>query len=114
MVGFLRPGHIYLLPSSLAPSLLPPILPPSSSLPFSLSSFVVGRLDTFDALIERNQIKLRKILESDKGDHVEAVLKVKHLYRSCMNTTAINDVGAAPLIGILDMIGEGVWVYRCV
>ena len=79
-----------------------------------------ARYSTFDQLAGRNQIALKKILESDEDSNVSAVMKVKDLYRSCVNTGAINAEGAMPLMELINSTGketrrrkEGINVVEC-
>ena len=65
-----------------------------------------ARYSTFDQLTGHNQIALKKILESDEDSNVSAVVKVKDLYRSCVNTAAINAQGATPLLEVINSTGE--------
>ena len=65
-----------------------------------------ARYSTFDQLGGRNQIALKKILESDEDSNVSAVVKVKDLYRSCINTGAINAQGATPLLEVINSTGK--------
>ena len=58
-------------------------------------------------LSENNTQELRMILENDTvgSAEVEAVLKVKQLYRLCMDTEAIDAAGAQPLLDLINRTG---------
>ncbi len=64
-----------------------------------------GRYSAFNQLNDRNQIYLRKILESSEDSGVEAVEKVKTLYTSCQDTDTIDSRGADPLLDVLKETG---------
>ena len=48
---------------------------------------------------------LRKILEAGDDGGVTAVRKAIDLYSSCINTAQIDEIGAAPLITLLNAAG---------
>ena len=54
----------------------------------------------------KNTQELKRVLENDAvGEEVEAVSKVKQLYRLCMDTEAIDAAGAQPLLDLINWTG---------
>ena len=94
-------------PSHPVPTSSPPLLsrPLPLPLPFPPSTGF-GRFSTFDELNTRNQIALKRILDDKKDDDVEAVRKVKALYTSCMDTDTIDNLGAQPLLDLINATGK--------
>ena len=106
----------------------PPPPPPPHLHTYTLQTYTpiqgYARYSTFDQLDVRNQIALKKILEGDDDSDVSAVMKVKSLYKSCIDTASVNAQGASPLLDLINVTGErvrgeGVWVcggrgYVCV
>lgn len=63
------------------------------------------RYSTFDQLGDRNTIGLKKILDSGRDDGVEAVTKVIDFYQSCLDLTTIENMGADPLLELINRTG---------
>ncbi|KAL5491618.1 hypothetical protein EMCRGX_G016936 [Ephydatia muelleri] len=61
--------------------------------------------DALDTLNDANVIALQKILEGSEDGGVEAVSKLKALYRSCMDLTTISSLGSAPLLQLISDVG---------
>ena len=80
---------------------------PSLQMLFHLWVYFTGnvRFDALDTLMEANEIALQKILESSEDGGVEAVGKLKSLYRSCMDLTTINSLGSAPIVQLISSVG---------
>ena len=55
--------------------------------------------------VDQINVFLRKILESGADGGVTAVRKVMDLYSSCINTARIDQLGAEPLIKLLNATG---------
>ena len=66
------------------------------------------RYGALDTLMDANEIALQKILEGSEDGGVEAVSKLKALYRSCMDITSINKLGSAPLLQLILDVGTSV------
>ena len=62
--------------------------------------------DALDTLNDANVIALQKILEGSEDGGVEAVSKLKALYRSCMDLTTISSLGSAPLLQLISDLGR--------
>ena len=63
------------------------------------------RYDALDTLNDANVIALQKVLEGSEDGGVEAVSKLKALYRSCMDLTTISSLGSAPLLQLISDVG---------
>lgn len=63
-------------------------------------------LASFSILRDTVQVKLKQVLEEDisEGD-IEAIVKAKNLYGSCMNTTNLEAVGISVSLSLLREIG---------
>ncbi|XP_043926449.1 neprilysin [Protopterus annectens] len=65
-----------------------------------------ARYSTFDILREELEVVLRGVLEKPDSSDIAALKKVKTLYRSCVNETAIESKGGMPLINELQAMFE--------
>ncbi len=61
-------------------------------------------------LKNRNYIAIKKILESGRVYGAEAVRKAFAMYKSCMDTSAIQMAGITPLYNLINKSGEFSWV----
>ena len=66
------------------------------------------RYGALDTLTDANEIAFQKILEGSEDGGVEAVSKLKALYRSCMDLTSISKLGSAPLVQLISDVGMSV------
>ena len=66
-----------------------------------------SRYSPFDQLDQRNKEALIRILEESKDDDIEAVQKLRTLYRLCVNESQLEILGAQPLIHLIHLtIGD--------
>ena len=59
----------------------------------------------FRELDAENQRKLIYVMESDRDDDIEAVVKAKTLYHSCMNTAQLDALGRGPILRLINTSG---------
>jgi endothelin-converting enzyme len=64
-----------------------------------------ARYSPFSKLDEENKKQLITILNSSKDDDIEAVAKLKKLYRLCLNESHLNESGAAPMLTVIRYFG---------
>lgn len=64
-----------------------------------------ARYSPFNKLDEENKKQLINILNSSKDNDIEAVAKLKALYRLCLNMSHINESGATPLLKVIRRYG---------
>ena len=57
-------------------------------------------------LDDLNTQRLTTIMEGPTGNDVDALVKAKDLYRSCMNTNLTNQLGLQPLLDVLAISGK--------
>ena len=60
---------------------------------------------TFDILDAQNKKLLGDVLLGGEGDDIDAVMKTRDLYQSCLNTNVTNDLGTEPLLQVINMSG---------
>ncbi|XP_070546680.1 endothelin-converting enzyme 1-like isoform X2 [Ptychodera flava] len=69
-----------------------------------------SKWSSFSIVYEKNQAILKKLLEqvgySYKGKYNTAIAKAKQYYNSCMNMTAINSLGATPMLELIGNLGS--------
>lgn len=64
-----------------------------------------GLWGVFDQLNTRNQIRLKKLIESDVDSDIEAIQIARQLYSACTNLDAITKKSARPLLDIINSTG---------
>lgn len=74
------------------------------------SHYVAGQSSKVRLLDGMDQINvfLRKILESGVDGGVAAVRKAIDLYNSCVNTPLIDELGAQPLLDLINSTGSAI------
>ncbi|XP_077204749.1 neprilysin [Paroedura picta] len=65
-----------------------------------------SRYSNFDILRDELEVVLKDVLSKENSSDIPAIQKAKTLYRSCVNETAIDLRGGAPLINILRTIND--------
>lgn len=64
-----------------------------------------GRYGVFDEVNDKNQAALKALLEGNQDSDVNVTNKLRGLYQECLNTGAINALGAAPLLSVIEATG---------
>ena len=59
----------------------------------------------FDELNYKNQVALEALLKGNQDRDVPVTIKLRGLYQECMNINAINTLGAAPLLNVINATG---------
>ncbi|KAK6176886.1 hypothetical protein SNE40_015099 [Patella caerulea] len=62
-------------------------------------------INMFGVLRDDVEVTLKNSLEKESNEDISAVKKIKDLYNSCLNLTAIENQGTEPLLDILTLLG---------
>lgn len=81
------------------------------------SSLLITGYSSYTNFIIRgdmNYVAIKKILEGSEDGEVEAVRKMRTLYQSCIDTSAVEGRGAGPILHLISSTGMHVRVCLCV
>ena len=73
-----------------------------------------GRYSAFSILDNLNTQHLAAVMEGPNGNDVDAIVKAKDLYQSCMNTNLTNELGLQPLLDVLALSGKYMYTTSAV
>ena len=64
-----------------------------------------GLWGVFDQLNNKNQVRLKKLIEGEQDNDVPAIQLARQLYEACTDLDAINKIGPQPLLDTLNSTG---------